>query len=689
MFKDTTDDKSESTRNSDTEHTRRSYISRMAATTTALGVGTGVMGTAAAQLEDEAASEQVAAQLQQLEGEWPQFQFDPGNTGFNPDGTGPLESISTRWTFETDATSAAIVDNTVYVGAIRNANVYALDADTGTVQWSFETEDIVTSSPAVDDGTVYIGDRDGNMYALDADDGTEQWRYEIQSVGMGIQTPAVADGTVYFSSSASAIPNSGDGNVYALDADDGTEQWIFNTEVRFVGAPAVTDETVYVIADPGAQIDDTLYALDADDGTEQWTFDGENLAGIPTVADGTVYIGDIPRFESNVVYALDADDGTEQWIFDVGSLSLSISPAVADGTVYIGTFSQIGDSGSMISVDADDGTEQWRFTADFGVFSSPAVVDDTIYFGGSSTIFALDAADGTEQWSFNIGSFSTAPAVANGTVYVGSFDNTLYAIEEGPDDPTASITFQDQESDGTTVVINQVQLSNGGYVEITDGEGTVLGQSETLTAGTYENVEVTLSPVLEESQELTATVYESSGDPYLEDGEPVSDTAFITVADPVQPTASITFDNQKSAGTTVVIQQVELSEGGFVEIIDTDGVARGRTVDFEAGTYENLEVTLIPSLTETQQLNATVYRDIDAPYLEDGEPVSATALITVRPGEKLPDKKCQQKKREYERKKIEYEKAKKKYEKDHLSKKELKKKRGAYEQAKHEYKECK
>ncbi len=316
------------------------------------------------------------------------------------------------------------------------------------------------------------------------------------------------------------------------------------------------------------------------------------------------------------------------------------------------------------------------------------MADGTIYIGN---VYALDAKTGTEQWRFQTGSsVPSSPSVADGTVYVGSDDGNVYAIEGEPPEPEASITFADQESDSTSVVIDQVDLSHGGYIEITDAEGTVRGQSTLLEAGTHETVEVTLSPVLEETSELTATVYLPTGEPYLgPDGEPVSATALITVVEPVQPTASITFDDQKSDGTTVVIQQVELSEGGYVEIADSNGVARGRTANLDVGTYENLKVALTPPLTETQQLTATVYRDLDAPYLEDGEPVSATALIIVRPDEKPPKKIRCQKKRAVKRTKREYKQAKKKFQKGQLSKKELKKKQGYYERAKREYEKYK
>ena len=55
----------------------------------------------------------------------------------------------------------------VYVGS-KDGNVYALDAATGQVRWTYTTAGPVYSSPAVSGGTVYGGSGDGKLYALNA-----------------------------------------------------------------------------------------------------------------------------------------------------------------------------------------------------------------------------------------------------------------------------------------------------------------------------------------------------------------------------------------------------------------------------------------------------------------------------------------------------------------------------------------
>jgi outer membrane protein assembly factor BamB len=83
--------------------------------------------------------------------------------------------------------------------------VYALNASTGVLLWSYATGAPVESSPAVANGVVYVGSGDYNLYALNASTGVLLWNY---ANGPGQSSPAVANGMVYVGSVF--------GNVYAF-----------------------------------------------------------------------------------------------------------------------------------------------------------------------------------------------------------------------------------------------------------------------------------------------------------------------------------------------------------------------------------------------------------------------------------------------------------------------------------------
>ncbi|MGM0592606.1 MAG: DUF7282 domain-containing protein [Halobacteriota archaeon] len=120
------------------------------------------------------------------------------------------------------------------------------------------------------------------------------------------------------------------------------------------------------------------------------------------------------------------------------------------------------------------------------------------------------------------------------------------------DQPTASVAFSEQTTDGTQVTVDEVTLEEGGFVTIHDSSllvgnviGSVIGVSAYLEAGTHEDVVVELDQPLEESETLIAMPHldtnenqtydfvETEGEadgPYLTaDGEPVIDDAQITL----------------------------------------------------------------------------------------------------------------------------------------------------------------
>jgi outer membrane protein assembly factor BamB len=74
---------------------------------------------------------------------------------------------------------------------------------------------------------------------------------------------------------------------------------------------------------------------------------------------------------------------------------------------------------------------KWSFTTGFWVYSSPAIgVDGTIYFGSDDNKLYAINPDGSQKWSFaTTDRVRSSPAIgADGTIYVGSYDGKLYAI---------------------------------------------------------------------------------------------------------------------------------------------------------------------------------------------------------------------------------------------------------------------
>ena len=73
---------------------------------------------------------------------------------------------------------------------------------------------------------------------------------------------------------------------------------------------------------------------------------------------------------------------------------------------------------------AATGAVVWTYTTGSAVFSSPAVANGLVYVGSfDDKVYALNASTGDVAWTTTTcSSVGSSPAVANGMVYVGSYD---------------------------------------------------------------------------------------------------------------------------------------------------------------------------------------------------------------------------------------------------------------------------
>ncbi|WP_191965917.1 MULTISPECIES: Ig-like domain-containing protein [Haloferax] len=221
-------------------------------------------------------------------------------------------------------------------------------------------------------------------------------------------------------------------------------------------APAIANGTVVAVhnRDDNADNADIVRGYDETTGAEKWAFNvsaqDRNIAGSPTVDDGTVFLYTTPYNFDNAgpdvvdasVFALDASDGSVEWVHDTTmndtSLSRDQAPVVSNGQVYVvgGTPEDTYDANATLLVlDADTGAVSWRYDVsddggtelfDWVSVSNGTVVawlQDEDYVDGAwedhDRLIAFTTS-GSSTWSTSAVDFdpSEPPVVRDSHVYV-------------------------------------------------------------------------------------------------------------------------------------------------------------------------------------------------------------------------------------------------------------------------------
>jgi outer membrane protein assembly factor BamB len=269
------------------------------------------------------------------------------------------------------------------------SGVYAYDAATGSLKWSFSTPGAVHNTPLYHDGVVYAVTGDRAVYAIDAQTGKLLWKLPIPSYD-SVSSPILQGNLIYF---GGAHPY----RMYAVNIDTHSIAW--QTDLPNVtGAtddctPAVANGLVYiegvtsskykVLPTTGTPVGQSLFALDASTGKIVWTYDeGQGHTPFFYAASTPIVVGDTVYFGSDVTasfYAVNAATGVERWHFSANSWSIPAmigeSGTLAQGIVWTATF-----GGRLLGLRASDGTLVVdKQLAKTGIYAgTPVVVDNTL-----------------------------------------------------------------------------------------------------------------------------------------------------------------------------------------------------------------------------------------------------------------------------------------------------------------------
>jgi outer membrane protein assembly factor BamB len=276
----------------------------------------------------------------------------------------------------------------------------AADADTGKEIWKFELGGAISVAPAVAEGRVFVGQQGGErfFYCVDAETGAPIWKQTIPG-GWVWGSPAVDEGRVY-------IPTV-DGHAVCLDAANGHIIWMYPTAMSVPAEPAIDGDLVYF-----GSWSHSIYGFDKRTGAIVWKENGVGLdSGTLIAIGGKVYL---PHHDT-VFTTLDGKTGAllSPGILDPkekgGFSNFNATPALHDGRAYY--TARVGEglrgvptASRVYCVDLAASKVLWTFP-DGGGLSAPAIANGRVYIGSGNTplFYCLDARTGKPHWIHRLG----------------------------------------------------------------------------------------------------------------------------------------------------------------------------------------------------------------------------------------------------------------------------------------------
>ncbi|MCS7006880.1 MAG: PQQ-binding-like beta-propeller repeat protein [Thermoleophilia bacterium] len=298
-------------------------------------------------------------------------------------------------------------DGMLYVNSVRGTT-YALDALTGTIEWTARVGGTTPSSPAIAGPRLLVSSQAGTVTALDRRSGRRLW--QVRTSGKVESSPVVVDGLAYFGSH--------DGRLFAVSARTGAIRWAYQTRGRINASPTVVGHLVCVTNYAGAFV-----CLDRRTGAERWTTYVERdplryESFYASASSDGVRLYSVAR--SGKVVAVDLSSGDIAWTARVGGLGYT-TPAIARDRIFAGGF-----DGRLRAFRRATGAELWSTDVGGRIFGAPIVVGDTVFVSvHEGKTYGLRISDGEVVWRLPMGRYT--PGIATERTYYFSLNARLLA----------------------------------------------------------------------------------------------------------------------------------------------------------------------------------------------------------------------------------------------------------------------
>jgi outer membrane protein assembly factor BamB len=284
----------------------------------------------------------------------------------------------------------------------------------------YRTKKTVYGAPCVgEDETVYVSSWDGYLSAI-SPDGSLRWEFLTKKGDQIWGSPALAPcnncstDIVYIGANKALMA------VELNAARQPVLKWAVQTKAAIFASPTVDAAGVVYIGG----LDGNFRAVSAN-GTVLWEHKSNFIYASAAVSETTVFFATM----KGEVIALTKDAGKEQWTAQPSKEAVTSSPSLSPDGAVLYSASQ---DGQLRAFSTADGKMAWEYKVGFVDGSSPAVAaDGTVYIGSlDSHLYAVNAS-GALRWKFKAdGQVQSAPAIgAGGRLYFNSFKGTVYSLD--------------------------------------------------------------------------------------------------------------------------------------------------------------------------------------------------------------------------------------------------------------------
>lgn len=351
----------------------------------------------------------ISAQLVEAD-EAVAYQINPAHTGaHNTKGLYP--PLSVKWSVDLQATVSypVIVGGKVFVVTVNTLNtvvsLYALDAQTGNTLWGPIVIPNTSGNPwgalAYDNGTLFVVpdpspslNDHGEMLAYDPATGNLLWTALLPGAYVFNSPPAAFGGIVY---------TAGIGFAYGVDGTNGDVLWTQAVDGGGGSSPAVASKGVY------------------------FSYECQNYDFAPKT-------------------------GAIVWLSPNScSGAYGLTPVLFDGNLYVRGTSNSNCIGSVDGqvLKATTGA----FLSCFNSFFAPAFSGSTVLYTWSDSLSAFTVKSAATVWTAfpaEGDSYSSAPIIINGVVYIGTTQGNLigYLLKNGTQLLSIPMGAPIQASDG-------------------------------------------------------------------------------------------------------------------------------------------------------------------------------------------------------------------------------------------------